>query len=40
MKLFQHSPLKHGVTLVNTTDIKVTSRLPRDVTKSRYVLRG
>jgi hypothetical protein len=33
MKLFQHSSLKHRVTLINTTDVEVTSRLPWDVTK-------
>lgn len=30
MKLFQHSPLNHQVTLVNTTSVRVTSGLPWD----------
>ncbi len=29
-KLFQHSPLKHQVTLVNTTDTAITDKLPWD----------
>ncbi|WP_175936129.1 DUF2827 domain-containing protein [Burkholderia cepacia] len=31
MKLFQHSPLNHRVTLVNTTNVRVTSDLPWDI---------
>ncbi|AOL08513.1 MULTISPECIES: DUF2827 domain-containing protein [Burkholderia] len=33
MKLFQHSPLGHQVTLVNTTNVKITSELPWDTTQ-------
>ncbi|QVN21296.1 DUF2827 domain-containing protein [Burkholderia pyrrocinia] len=31
MKLFQRSPLKHRVTLVNTTDVPITASLPWDL---------
>ncbi|MGS0895953.1 DUF2827 domain-containing protein [Burkholderia stagnalis] len=31
MKLFQHSPLNHQVTLVNTTNVRITSELPWDI---------
>ena len=30
-KLFQHSPLGHQVTLVNTTDVAITDKLPWDL---------
>ncbi|WP_407972473.1 DUF2827 domain-containing protein [Burkholderia pyrrocinia] len=32
-KLFQHSPLRHRVVLVNTTDVAITSALPWDLTR-------
>ncbi|MGF6612728.1 hypothetical protein OKW45_007716 [Paraburkholderia sp. WSM4175] len=32
-KLFQHSPLRHEVTLVNTTNVAVTSALPWDLNR-------
>jgi len=31
MKVFQHSPLKHQAVLVNTTDVRITPRLPWDL---------
>ncbi|KUY59003.1 DUF2827 domain-containing protein [Burkholderia sp. RF2-non_BP3] len=31
MRVFQHSPLRHRVLLVNTTSVAITSRLPWDI---------